>query len=201
MPDGADTPPGPARPKRAPGCAAPALDAIAAAVEALDGCTLDASEGRRAAELAARLAARAAAVPVADLPMSAPAGDQAAARILVVEDDPPVRAHAERLLRGLGYAVRAAGSGDEALRLLAEEPRCDLLFTDVVMPGMSGGRLAQAARLLVPELPVIFVTGHSADPLVEQLRREGAALLLQKPYRRQHVAQALDRALGRGAEA
>ena len=112
-------------------------------------------------------------------------------RVLVVEDDAPVRAHAVRLIRQLGYAVRDAGSGAEALRLLAVDPHCDILFTDVVMPGMSGGELAEAARLLLPRLAIVFVTGHHADPCVERLRREERVIVLMKPYRREAVARAL----------
>jgi len=112
-------------------------------------------------------------------------------RVLVVEDDAPVREHALRLVRGLGYEVCEAGSGAEALRLLARDPRCDILFTDVVMPGMSGGELASAARLLIPGLAVVFMTGHHADPVVEAMRREGSAIVLTKPYRRQAAADAL----------
>lgn len=121
-----------------------------------------------------------------------------ALRILVVEDDDPVRDHAVRVVRSLGYEVRAARDAQEALRLLAEDLRCDLLFTDVVMPGMSGGQLAQAVRMLIPSLPVVFVTGHNSDAAVEQLRREGGAILLPKPYRRQALAAALRTALGEG---
>jgi CheY-like chemotaxis protein len=120
-----------------------------------------------------------------------------AIRVLVVEDDGPVREHAVRVVRSFGYEVRAASGGAEALRLLAEDMRCDLLLTDVVMPGMSGGQLAQAVRMLIPDIPVVFVTGHNADAAVEQLRRDGGAVLLPKPYRRHALAAALDTALGR----
>jgi CheY-like chemotaxis protein len=133
------------------------------------------------------------------LPAAADASGPApalAARILVVEDDAPVRDHAVRVVRSLGYEVRAAASGAEALRLLAEDLRCDLLLTDVVMPGMSGGQLAQAVRMLLPGLPVVFVTGHNADAAVEQMRRDGGAILLPKPYRRHALASALRAGLG-----
>jgi CheY-like chemotaxis protein len=118
-------------------------------------------------------------------------------RVLVVEDDGPVRDHAVRVVRSFGYEVRSAGGGAEALRLLAEDMRCDLLLTDVVMPGMSGGQLAQAVRMLIPDIPVVFVTGHNADAAVEQLRRDGGAILLPKPYRRHALAAAIESALGR----
>jgi CheY-like chemotaxis protein len=137
----------------------------------------------------------------AEPPGSAPGRDTEepaplAPRILVVEDDDPVRDHAVRVVRSLGYEVRAARDAQDALRLLAEDLRCDPLFTDVVMPGMSGGQLAQAVRMLIPGLPVVFVTGHNSDAAVEQLRRDGGAILLPKPYRRQALAAALRSALG-----
>lgn len=116
-------------------------------------------------------------------------------RVLVVEDDDPVREHALRLVRSLGYQVREASGGEEALRLLARDPLCDILFTDVVMPGMSGGDLARAARLLVPGLAIVFMTGHHADPMVEEMRREGSAVVLTKPYRRHAAAAALREAM------
>ena len=129
--------------------------------------------------------------PLEGSPPSEPPSRAACLRVLVVEDDGPVREHAARLLRALGHAVRAAEDGPEALRLLAADPRCDILFSDVVMPGMGGGELAEAARRRLPGLGVVFVTGHNEDPVVERMRREGSAVLLTKPYRRQAVAEAL----------
>src|SRR6185437_10944913 len=73
--------------------------------------------------------------------------------ILLVEDDDLVRAHALRLLDDLGYRVTAARNGPEALELLRKGTPCDLLFTDVIMPGgMTGPKLAEAARALRPKL-------------------------------------------------
>lgn len=117
-----------------------------------------------------------------------------ALQVIVVEDDEHVRSHTTRTVAALGYAVRAAADAAEALRLLSGDLRCDLLLTDVVMPGMSGGQLAEAARLLLPNLPVVFVTGNNADPIVERLRREGSAVVLAKPYRRAALAEALQSA-------
>jgi CheY-like chemotaxis protein len=137
--------------------------------------------------------------PAWPMPAGARSGREPATRhVLVVEDDAPVRELTVRTVQALGYAVRAARGGPEALQMLSADLRCDLLLTDVVMPGMSGGQLARAARMLLPDLPVVFVTGHNADPLVEQLRRDGGAVLLAKPFRRRALAAALAQALFRG---
>jgi CheY-like chemotaxis protein len=134
-------------------------------------------------------------LPPDDMPRSEPRKDIGGLRVLVVEDDPPVREHAVRLVRGLGYTVRCASGGQEALRMLASDPNCDILFSDVMMPGLSGGELARTARLLLPRLAVVFVTGHHEDAAVESLQREGSVIVLAKPYRRQVVADALRHSL------
>ncbi|MFC0385110.1 response regulator [Muricoccus vinaceus] len=136
----------------------------------------------------------------ADPPGAAQRARGACLRVLVVEDDGPVREHAARLMRALGHAVREAGAGTEALQLLADDPGCDLLFSDVVMPDMGGGELAEAARRRLPGLGIVFVTGHHEDPVVERMRREGSAVVLTKPYRCGAVAEAVRMAVdGRAA--
>jgi CheY-like chemotaxis protein len=120
-------------------------------------------------------------------------------QLLVVEDDAPVLAHALRTVAGLGWQALAARSGAEAMALLAAGRPCDLLLTDVTMPGMTGGQLAEAARRLRPGLAVVFVTGHSADPAVARLRRAPGVVVLSKPYRRATLAEAIRRALAQAA--
>jgi CheY-like chemotaxis protein len=86
--------------------------------------------------------------------------------ILVVDDDPEVRAVALAVLDAAGYRVIAAASGDDAYTLLLTQPelRVDVLFTDILMPGrLDGIDLAIAARLLRPGLPVLY-TSHFRVP-------------------------------------
>jgi PAS domain S-box-containing protein len=115
--------------------------------------------------------------------------------VLLVEDNAQVRRFAEDLLRDLGCEVVAAESGEEALERLANEP-IDLLFSDVVMPGMSGVELARAARQLKPGLPVLLATGYSAEVVASTPEFE----VLPKPYRPQDLAQAISRVLSRRGE-
>ena len=85
---------------------------------------------------------------------------RAAETILVVEDDDDVRAYTVNVLRDLGYRVIEAHDGLSALRLLERQGApVELLFTDVVMPGMSGRELADEARKIQPDLRVLYTSG------------------------------------------
>jgi len=85
--------------------------------------------------------------------------------VLVVEDEPDVRAYSCETMRELGYTVFEAGDGDAALRILDERPEIKLLFTDVGLPGrLNGRRLADEAKRRRPELRVLFTTGTPAMP-------------------------------------
>jgi signal transduction histidine kinase/HAMP domain-containing protein/ActR/RegA family two-component response regulator len=110
--------------------------------------------------------------------------------ILLVEDDEAVRPHVRDQLLGLGYRVVAVANGADALRALAQNQDVALLFTDVVMPGMSGPELAGQVRKLRPGLPVLFTSGYAgaAGALSGMGERP---YLLQKPYRRHELAAKL----------
>ncbi|WP_427912289.1 ATP-binding protein [Ramlibacter sp. MMS24-I3-19] len=88
-------------------------------------------------------------------------GPAAAERVLVVDDQPDVLEMAGELLRTLGFDVLTAGSGEQALELLKRTPGVQLLFTDVVMPGMSGVDLARKAKAFAPELKVLLASGYA----------------------------------------
>lgn len=76
--------------------------------------------------------------------------------VLVVEDDADVRTYVTETLASLGYDVLDAGGGDDALRLMDQHQAIVLLLTDVVMPGMNGRKLAEAARARRPGIKVLF---------------------------------------------
>jgi two-component system cell cycle sensor histidine kinase/response regulator CckA len=103
-------------------------------------------------------------------------------RLLVVEDEAAVRRAVQRNLQRLGYQVIAAQDGEDALRIAESLDGVDLLLSDVVMPGIDGPELACRLRAKWPQLPVLFVTGYSAD----RLARSGAVAardrVLEKPY-------------------
>jgi len=122
-------------------------------------------------------------------------------RILLVEDDDLVRRHVTLQLEGLGYGVVAAADGAAALRRIEAGEPFDLLFTDVMMPGMNGRELAEAARALRPGLPVLFTSGYTEEALGQQGTLEEGVHILNKPYRRGVLAAKLREVLDAEARA
>jgi signal transduction histidine kinase/CheY-like chemotaxis protein len=120
-----------------------------------------------------------------------PAPAAPASRILVVDDNESVGAFAEALLGELGHSVVRARDGVEALALL-ETREVDAVFSDVVMPGMSGVELAELIAERHPGLPVVLTTGFSDE---EATARARDLPMLFKPYSLGGVARALNQVL------
>ena len=114
------------------------------------------------------------------------------AHVLLVEDNEEVGEFAEHLLAELGHQVRRVASGEEGL-VLAITGQFDIVFSDVVMPGMSGLDLAAELAKAKPGLPVILTTGYS-----DEIARSGAGgrPVILKPYRPETLAAAIDQLLG-----
>jgi signal transduction histidine kinase/CheY-like chemotaxis protein len=116
--------------------------------------------------------------------------------VLVVEDEPLVRALAARLLRRLGYTVLEAKDGDSALALVKPDTRVDLLLTDVMLPGqLTGPRIAEELVKRRPGLPVVFASGYSQEMIDLGARGGDSVRFLSKPYDRRKLAQAVHEAL------
>lgn len=131
---------------------------------------------------------------------TAPSAEQAVlpARILLVEDNELVRDNAILMLRSLGYGVTPVASAAEALAVLAHGPPCDLVFSDVVMPGaMNGVELAAAIRASHPDLPVLLTSGYADGYASLDSGSAAHAAFLPKPYRRKDLADTLSRLLER----
>jgi CheY-like chemotaxis protein len=117
-------------------------------------------------------------------------------RVLVVEDEPQVLQFVSAQLISLGYEVTAVSAGPDALDLLREDPRFDLLFTDVVLPrGMSGVELATRARLIRPDLKVLLTSGYPEEVFEHHGSPAEGTLLLRKPYKRKDLAETLRKVL------
>ena len=134
--------------------------------------------------------------PRTDPAPAAAAQSKGTERILVVEDDSGVREFAVRFLRGLGYTVSAAETGQEALALLEQEPAPDLLFSDIILPGnMTGEELAAKVRVRMPSIKVLFTSGYTSDHLLRDGRLPEGVNLLDKPYKSHQLAATVRRVL------
>ena len=116
--------------------------------------------------------------------------------VLVVEDEDRVRRMSVDALRELGYTVIHASGGAQALEILAIQPEISLLFTDVVMPGMNGRRLAELAREQRPDLKVLFTTGYSRNAVVHNGVLDADVAFLAKPFTIEQLARKVREVLG-----
>ncbi|HWV01995.1 MAG TPA: ATP-binding protein [Devosia sp.] len=118
--------------------------------------------------------------------------------ILVVEDDERVRNFAVEALHELGYTVLEAMDGRSALELMQANSEIALLFTDVVMPGMTGRELANKAVQLHRSLKLLFSTGYTRNAIVHNGVVDAGTNFLQKPYSLNDLARKIRRILDAG---
>jgi nitrogen-specific signal transduction histidine kinase len=112
-----------------------------------------------------------------------PPPSPAAKMILLVDDEPLVRMIAAEHLEDLGYQVIQAADAVEALKLLRSKPKIDVLVTDVGLPnGMNGRQLADAVRVEMPNLPVLFITGYAENAVLNHGHLEPGMQVLTKPF-------------------
>jgi two-component system cell cycle sensor histidine kinase/response regulator CckA len=103
--------------------------------------------------------------------------------ILLVEDEPGVRALAQEVLETKGYQVLAAGDAKEAESLSAGYPgTIQLLLTDVIMPGLNGKELADRLQHMRPNIKVIFMSGYTSEFISQQGILEPGISLIPKPF-------------------
>jgi signal transduction histidine kinase/CheY-like chemotaxis protein len=142
------------------------------------------------------------------LPRSAQASDKGAdtgqqqdiaagfGKVLMVEDDHEVMEVTSTILRDLGYEVLCAQNGVDAIRLLRDDKRFDLLFSDIMMPGgINGVELAREARQMRSGIKILLTSGNAAEALSRHAA-EGEFPIISKPYRRAELAQYLRVVMG-----
>lgn len=103
-------------------------------------------------------------------------------RLLIVDDEPDIRAEITEYFAYKGYHVTSAGNGDEALEKFRAEP-FDAVITDIKMSHGSGTELARNLRAIGPDLPIIFITGHSSGEEFDKDHELGAIITLRKPVK------------------
>jgi CheY-like chemotaxis protein len=116
--------------------------------------------------------------------------------VLIVEDDALVRRYVVVQVQSLGYRTLAAANAHEALAVIDDGEKIDLLFTDVVMPGSIDGRqLAIEALSRRPSLKILYTSGYSKSAMLADEEPDAGVLLLAKPYRKIDLAKMIRTAL------
>jgi len=120
-------------------------------------------------------------------------GAKKSASILVIDDDPDVRAFIAASLAEAGYAVRQAADGAAGIDSFEKKPP-DLVVLDFVMPGLSGAEVANRMLAVRPGQPILFVSGFSETEAIRRLAPDKP--LLSKPFRADALDAAVRSALG-----
>ncbi|MHC4530663.1 MAG: response regulator transcription factor [Planctomycetota bacterium] len=114
--------------------------------------------------------------------------------IFFVDDEPTVRKAVAMTLERLGYNVTCFANAADCLEKLQNQ-NCDLLITDVKMPGMDGIELVQKAKHLAPWLPIIIVTGYGDIPMAIRAVKAGALEFIEKPLKSKTLADIINTTL------
>ncbi len=124
------------------------------------------------------------------------AGRYAGLLALLVDDDDEVRRVLRRDLVSMGLGVVEAEGSDDALTLAQTVEKIDVVLTDVAMPGpISGIGLGKQLAELRPNLPILYITGHGRERVIDSIGKPAQTLVLEKPVERRQIAQALDQLL------
>jgi two-component system, cell cycle sensor histidine kinase and response regulator CckA len=116
-------------------------------------------------------------------------------RVLVVDDEEPMRLFVGRVLRDAGHDVATAASGDEAIAMLPALTALDVLVTDEVMPRMPGHELARLVRAREPAVRVLYLTGFSDQLFKEKRAMWAGEAFLEKPCSAKALLEAVSQLL------
>ena len=140
-------------------------------------------------------------LPLSEAAPAAPAtplfGRSGAGRVLLVEDEPGLRAVVPRTLELAGYEVTPCTDGEDALARLGRDAGHDLVLSDVSMPRLGGEQLAREIHARYPTLPIVLMTGYARGVSLDQARAEGVVAILHKPMTARDLVNAIGEALGR----
>lgn len=129
-------------------------------------------------------------LPVVEDDRAGPVCASPGATVLVVEDEPAVRAIVVEILQDMGCTVIEAEDGGQGATLLTSDARIDVLVTDIGLPVLNGRQVATVARSVRPDIPILFMTGYSDNATITEGFR-GRTRLVTKPFRPAQFAEAL----------
>ncbi|HEA47257.1 MAG TPA: response regulator [bacterium] len=117
-------------------------------------------------------------------------------RILVVDDEAVIRDLLKRILETKGHQVTMVKDGSEALDKIKEEP-FDVIFLDIVMPGIGGLKACQTIETINPEIKIVMMTGYGTEveEEIEKALKAGAYECLYKPFTIQELLDTLEKVL------
>jgi cyclic di-GMP phosphodiesterase len=115
--------------------------------------------------------------------------------VLLVDDEPMVLEMCTTILKLGGYTVLVASNGAEALRLLQSAGAIDIALLDVMMPGMNGLELAKHIRSSNPAIPIVLMTGYSAEDIAEVVSGNDYRIIW-KPFKTASLLQMIENSLG-----
>jgi len=115
-------------------------------------------------------------------------------RVLVIDDDPGIREYLKALGERQGYQVSAASDGEQAIAGL-NVSRPDIVTLDAVLPGMDGLETLRQLKKLIPDVPVIMLSGHGQARTIVEAMRLGASDFLRKPFEVEELELAFQKAL------
>jgi two-component system, cell cycle sensor histidine kinase and response regulator CckA len=117
--------------------------------------------------------------------------------VLIVDDEETPRSTTCRMVRALGYQARTARDGRDALRYIQQHPgEIRLVLTDVIMPYMDGGELAERARDLHPRLPIVLMSAYPMGEIAELMAAYPELPFLEKPFTTETLQRILTSLLG-----
>jgi len=116
-------------------------------------------------------------------------------RIMVVDDDEGMRHILSIAFSRMGYEVLSVSSGTEAFNLFLKNSFA-LVLTDLEMPGMDGGSLASHIKDRFPDIPVILMTGHAKEAVMERMNGSSVDYVIFKPFRLEDILKTAEKLLG-----
>lgn len=116
-------------------------------------------------------------------------------KVLIIEDEPVVRELVVEVVNELGFATVEAADGQSGLDLIRRPGKLDLLITDIGLPGLNGRQVADAARLIRPELKILFMTGYAQNAAGSSGFIQQGMALITKPFPNEGLADSIHRLL------